>query len=270
MGVKSTFALKSLQWFIRGIQFCCCAVGLALYSYFLAVAARNDVTIPKWVRAIEGITGVGVLYTFLGLLLLCWLAGHPLTSFIAIVLDIAFVGAFIYVAQANRGGAGSCRGRVDTPLGSGDAAASASGLPSFRTLCQMETAVFSVSIVAILFFILSALMEAVLVRHRRKEARFGPSPANNYTSGYGSRKGGFFSRFRRNKEADAYNPNALPQHATPDQIRQSYNTEATAVGNEPAGYPKYGEAGHQYDGQTAYPENGVTHDTGRSTNGYRY
>ena len=46
-------------------------------------------------------------------------------------------------------------------------------------------------------------MEVVLVRHRRKENRFGPSPANNYTSGYG-RKGGFFGRFRRNKEPDPY------------------------------------------------------------------
>lgn len=112
-------------------------------------------------------------------------------------------------------------------------------------------------------------MEVVLVRNRRKESRFGPSPANNYTSGYGSGKG-FFARFRRNKTADAENPNVLPEHATPEQIRQSYNTEATAVGNEPAAYHKYGESGYQYDGQTAYPETGVAHEAGRTTNGYRY
>lgn len=148
MGAKSTFALKFLQWLIRGIQFGCCAVGLALYSYFLAEAARHDIQIPKWVRAIEGITGVGVVYTFLGLLLLCCLAGHPFTSFIAIVLDIAFVGAFIYVAQANRGGAGSCTGQVTTPLGDGDAKETADDLPSYKILCQMETAVFATALVA--------------------------------------------------------------------------------------------------------------------------
>ena len=112
-------------------------------------------------------------------------------------------------------------------------------------------------------------MEVVLVRHRRKENRFGPSPANNYTSGYG-RKGGFFGRFRRNKEPDPFNPNVLPEHATPDQVRQSYNTEATAVGNESSAHPKYGDSGFQYDGQTAYPETGVTYDAGRTTNGYHY
>ncbi len=148
MGAKSTFALKFLQWLIRGVQFGCSAVGLALYSYFLAMAARHDVEIPKWMRAVEGITGVGVLYTLIGLLLLCCLAGHPFTSFFAIVLDVAFVGAFIYVAQANRGGAGSCTGNVDTPLGSGDADASVNNLPTFGNLCRMETAVFAVSLVA--------------------------------------------------------------------------------------------------------------------------
>ena len=112
-------------------------------------------------------------------------------------------------------------------------------------------------------------MEVVLVRHRRKENRFGPSPANNYTSGYGAKKG-FLGRFRRNNKSDTFNANALPEHATPEQIRSSYNTEATAVGNDPSAYPKYGESGFQYDGQTAYPETGVTHDAGRTTNGYRY
>lgn len=149
MGAKSTFALKFIQWLIRGIQFGCCAVGLALYSYYLAEAARHDVTIPKWVRAIEGITGVGVLYTFLGLLLLCCLAGHPFTSFIAIVLDIAFVGAFVYVAQANRGGAGACTGAIETPLGNGDADDSLNDMPTYGTLCHMETAVFATAIVAV-------------------------------------------------------------------------------------------------------------------------
>lgn len=62
------------------------------------------------------------------------------------------------------------------------------------------------------FFLISAFLEVVLVHHRRKEHRFGPSPANNYTSGYGKR-GGFFGRFRRRKgsEEEAINPNVLPE-----------------------------------------------------------
>ncbi|KAK8035362.1 hypothetical protein PG993_010357 [Apiospora rasikravindrae] len=267
MGAKSGIALKSLQWFIRGIQFCCAALILSLFSYFLAALSNHNLTIPTWARAVEGISGVGVLYTLAGLLLLCCLAGHPVTSFIAIVFDIAFIGAFIYVAVSNRGGASSCGNRPNTIFGTGPARDYPEShrdgftkLPTYGTACRMETACLAVSIVAIVFFILSILVEVVLVRHRRKEARFGPSPANNYTSGYGKR-GKFMGLFKkRGTGATQEDPNALPLHTTPNQVRQSYNTESTAVGHEPTGYPKYGEAGYggQHEGHTAYPESGVT------------
>ena len=73
MGAKAGFALKLLQWFIRGIQFCCCALVLAIFSYFLAILSNRGLDIPTWTRAVEGISGIGVLYTILGLLLLCCL-----------------------------------------------------------------------------------------------------------------------------------------------------------------------------------------------------
>ncbi|KAI5865465.1 hypothetical protein GGS23DRAFT_427716 [Durotheca rogersii] len=264
MGAKSGFALKLLQWFIRGVQFCCAALVLAIFSYFLAVLSNRGLSIPTWARAVEGISGIGVIYTILGLLLLCCLAGHPFTSFIAIVLDVCFVGSFIYVAVANRGGASRCRGEVDTVFGTGQAADLINDQhPTFRQVCQMETACLAVSIVAILFFILSAILEVVLVRHRRKEQRFGPSPANDYTSGYARRKG-LFGRFRRRKTVETTNADGLPEHTHPDHLRQSYNTETTAVGHEPATYNKY-----QHDGQVAYPETGtaVTHS---QPAGFRY
>jgi len=263
MSAKTSLALKFLQWFIRGVQFCCSALVLALFSFYLAIGKRNNQTVPTWVRAVEGISGIGVVYTLIGLLLLCCLAGHPFASFVAIVLDVAFVGAFIYVAQANRDGASACTGTVQTPFGSGDAGTNLDGLPSFSQICKIQTAVLAVSIVAVVFFILSALVEVVLVRNRRKEARFGPSPANNYTSGYGKRKG-LFGLFRRNKTGEAANPNELPQHTHPNEVRPSYNTETTAVGHETAPYHKYGDAGFQHDGQTAYPE------TGAAGGAYRY
>ncbi|KAI1308788.1 hypothetical protein F5Y03DRAFT_82115 [Xylaria venustula] len=254
MGAKSGFALKGLQWFVRAIQFLSSVVALALFSYLLAVASGHHLNIPTWAKAVEGISGVGVIYTLLGLLLLCCVAGHPFASAIAIVLDIAFIGAYIYVAQANRGGASSCRGTVNTVFGKHSASDRVgSGLPTYHTICQLHSAVLAVSIVSIAFFIISALLEVALVRHRRKESRFGPSPGNNYTSGY-SKRGGFFSRFRRNRggsEEDVINPNTLPEHTHPDQIRPSYNTESTAGATH---YNKYGESGFQHDGQTAYPD----------------
>lgn len=149
MGAKSGLALKVLQWFNRGVEFCCCAVVLALYSYFLATLTNRNTNIPTWTRAVEGISGIGVLYTLLGLLLLCCLAGHPFTSFIAIILDVAFAGAFIYVAIQNRAGASSCTGTVDTPFGTGQATDMIDNKnPTYRQVCQMETACLAVSVVA--------------------------------------------------------------------------------------------------------------------------
>jgi hypothetical protein len=116
----------------------------------------------------------------------------------------------------------------------------------------------------------------VLVRHRRKEQRFGPSPANNYTSGYGSQRK-FFGLFKRKHTAvDTEDPNALPQHTSPDDIRQSYNTEATAVNQEQpySSYNKYSESGYGQEGRTAYPDqptNGNPHASAHYPPGnYRY
>ncbi|TDZ74199.1 hypothetical protein CTRI78_v001033 [Colletotrichum trifolii] len=260
------FALKFLQWFIRGVQFGSSALILGIYSYFLATLHNHSLPISNTLRAVEGISGAATLYTLCGLLLLCCLAGHAFTSFFAIVLDVAFVGAFVYVAVANKNGGSSCSGTVSTPFGDGPADGEATNtgsdgwthLPSLRTACKLQTACLAVSIVAIIFFMLSILVEVALVRHNRKERRFGPSPKNNYTSGSGP--AGFFSSFRRkhNNQDALNNDNALPAHTSPDQVRNSYATETTAVAQD-AGYPKY-EAG--YGNTNSY---GYGHETGTTT-----
>ncbi|CAF3443511.1 unnamed protein product [Fusarium graminearum] len=296
MGAKSGTALKFLQWFIRGIQFACAALILAIYSYFLATLHNHNLSISNKIRAVEGISGIAVLYTAAALLLLCCLAGRTLSSLLAIMLDIAFIGAFIYVAVANKGGASSCTGYLDTPFGRGKAGNTAEGsdgftaLPSYRTACKLQSACLAVSIVAIIFFILSILVEVALARHHRKEKRFGPGPTNDYTSGYGA-KGGFFSRiFRRRKNTAAKNDDALPEHAHPDQLdtyRQSHATDRTAVNNfpddnnaynkyenNPLGYQEPNHGRQDGYGQIHYPEPqyGVTQPPVRQAENpnYRY
>lgn len=156
MGAGAGFALKVIQWFNRGVQFCCAGLILSLTSYFLAAMSNHSITIPTNLRATEGISGVAVLYTGFGILLVCCLAGFTLTSFLAIVLDIAFVGAFIYVATVYKSGASSCSGsNVQTVFGSGDADAQVSTssdggvpLPTYRTACKMQSAMLAVAIVA--------------------------------------------------------------------------------------------------------------------------
>lgn len=154
MGAKSGTALKFLQWFIRGIQFACAALILAIYSYFLATLHNHNLHISDTIRAVEGISGVAVLYTAAALVLVCCLAGRTISSLFAIILDVAFIGAFIYVAVANKGGASSCTGYLDTPFGKGKAGNTAEGsdgftaLPSYRTACKLQSACLAVSIIA--------------------------------------------------------------------------------------------------------------------------
>ncbi|KAK5658504.1 hypothetical protein OQA88_1896 [Cercophora sp. LCS_1] len=230
MSARTGTALGGLKLFIRAIQFLCAAIVLALFSYFLATLSNHGLPTANWIRAVEGISGIAVLYTLLCILSLCCLSAtgvHPATSLLTMGLDVAFAAAFIYVAAANKTGSGSCRGEVDTPFGTGDAdTGKVEGSGGF-------------------FFIFSIIAEWLLIRHRRKENRYGPSPMNDYTEGTAPKKGGFFSMlFGKNKKTkeDATDPaNVLPTHPQPDELRNSYATDQTRVGAAGAGYeaPKY-------------------------------
>jgi len=251
----SGIALKTLQWFLRAVEFCCAAVVLAIFSYFLAKLSINHVDISSQLKAVEGISGIAICYTIIAVLLVCFIGGFGFFAFLAFILDIAFVGGFIYIAYENRSGASSCTGNVNTPFGSGDVSTTTTGsLPTLRTGCKMQTASFAVSIVAILFFLLSALVEIALWRHHKSEKKYGPGPANGYTAGSGSRK--FWQRRNRNVDAtmasggiglekpNHINSNSLPTHATPSDARASYQTDNTMVSPESAVYNKYAHAGN--------------------------
>lgn len=236
MGARAGIALKGLQWFIRGVQFLSAAIVFAIYCYFLATLNSRGFEVPDWVRAVVGITGFACLYSGVGMLVLCWIAGHKVTSFFAIVLDVAFAAAFIFVAVSNKGGSGSCEGGgLSTPFGDGDANASrADGMPNYYTACKLQSACLAVAVIAIFFFIFSAATEVALGRRHHRENRLGPSPSDNgNTSGYG-RKGGILGFLKRSGTTKTTDSNMLPKHATPADLREpvgrdSYTTERTAV-----------------------------------------
>jgi len=268
-------ALKGVSWFLRGIQFCCAAIILAIFSYFLAVLHNHGLSIATYVKAVEGISGAGVLYTIFALVLVCCLGGIAFFSFIGMVLDICFTGAFAYLAYATRHGANSCTGIVNTPLGIGSSANEVSDgnggfthLPSLHTACRLNTACFAVAIIGALFFLLSIPIELALMRHHKKEKAFGPSPNNGYTAGSPKRK--FWQRKPKNATYVEKNPDALPSHTTPAAVRDSYATEETHVGTEPT-YNKYGaggvpqQTGYATQTQTYAPyaagANNTTHNT---------
>ena len=260
--------LHKLQYVLRGVQLCCTALVLAIYSYFLATLANNSMTTPTYVRAVEGISGVATLYVVLAVLALRFGArmASTLLSFVFVAFDFIFVWCFVYVATANRGGAGSCDGDVDTPLGQGDGDDVAEGegddailsLPKLSQACQLLSACLAVSIVVIFFFIFTILAEVAIGRQRHRLARYGiedkpPArvsadepmasgalgPGDPETAEPATRAGGLSRWWKsiRAPRSDENRHDALPQHAQPDEIhhvgtatdlRDSYHSEAPA------------------------------------------
>jgi len=285
MGAGTGTALHALKLSLRVVQLLCSIVLLSLFTYFLATLSSHGLPVPYDIRAVEGIAGSAVLYTALGIVATCCFARrvHPFTSLVSMVLDVAYASAFIYVAAVNKGGSASCAaGRVETPFGSGDVATGVvedkdtnkDGLPGLATACRMQTACLAVAVVGLFFFLFSVLAEWLLIRHHRKESRYAPAtPLNDFTTpGSGEKektgRGGFWATLFGKKTTaapvDPYNPNALPEHASPDEVRDSYATEQTRVGSSNGmdwngAVPKYdgslGYAGHDISGRgnTAVP-----------------
>lgn len=245
---------------MRILQFCIAAIGLGIFSYFLSVLADRDIHIyARWL-AVEGITGAATLYTLIALVFVLCLGGVTFFGFLALVIDILFVGAYAAVAYYTRHGANSCSGYVRTPLGDGpsnqnDAGYGQNGFgfgngenstyfPNLHTACVLNTVVFATAIINIFLFLVSAFWNILMVRHHKKEKAYGPSPANNYISGSG--KTPFWKRRRANKTRDVETAGALPasSHPAGTAVRPSGETGTTYGNNDFATEPKYGEPGY--------------------------
>ena len=132
---------------IRVLQTLDAAVILGIFSYFLAIQTKHAQEIPQWMRAVEGLAGAAALYGLLGSLFTCCIGGVAFFAFVAVVLDVLFVGAMIAIAVLTRDGPQSCEGRVDTPLGSGDSQDDSPSKLNFGMACQLQKVVFAVSII---------------------------------------------------------------------------------------------------------------------------
>ncbi|KAE8151761.1 hypothetical protein BDV25DRAFT_152265 [Aspergillus avenaceus] len=211
---------------IRVLQFLDAAVILGVFSFFLAVLSRHDQNIPQWMKATEGLSGAATLYGLLGILFTCCLGGVAFFAVLAIVLDVCFVGAMIAIAIMTRDGTQKCEGRVDTPLGSGDSNAESASKVKFEFACELQKVTFAVSIIGIFFFLISILFQILYARHHKREKRFGPSPANDYT--YGSRPGLAFWRRKKNNPDAASADDMLPNHPTPQDVELGAHSEKSS------------------------------------------
>ncbi|OQO09113.1 hypothetical protein B0A48_06004 [Cryoendolithus antarcticus] len=204
MGIFKGGALRLVQTALYAITFCCSAIILGFFSYFLSVLADRKLTIPtKW-KAVEGLAGAAVLYSICAILLTCCLGGVTFFAFLGLFLDVLFIGAMVAIAIMTRDGAKACNGFVKTPIGNGltynnDGSFGGNGFGSgngenvtyavgLKTACRYNKVCFAVAIIGALFFVMTAFMQVFLARHHKKEKRYGPGPKNNYTSGTTKRK----------------------------------------------------------------------------------
>jgi len=243
--------LRFGQTGLRLLEFACAAIVLGIYSYFLSVLADKNIHIPAWEKAVEGMSGAACLYLIFCVLLTLFLGGIRFFAFIAIVLDICFVGCFAAIAYYTRHGANSCKGVVNTPLGTGLSSQAAPGAGDWGYVCSLNTACFAVSIVNIFLFLVTAVVQFLLARHHQKEKRYGPSPSNNYTSGTGRRP--FWKRnrgaARGTRDAEMATTATAPGHHG-TTVRPSHETGMTGSTMNNAGHapyasePKYGQPGY--------------------------
>jgi hypothetical protein len=156
--------LRITQTLLRAIQLSCAIIVCGIFAYFIAILADHELPIATYIRAVLGMSGAAIFYTACAVILTLCFAGVAVLGFIAVVLDICFIGCFAAIAYYSRGGARSCSGTVNTPLGSGPSNSQATGYgedgfgfgrnsnatyrPSLRRACQLESAVFAVSILA--------------------------------------------------------------------------------------------------------------------------
>jgi len=244
MGLVKGGFQRLFQTLLYFILWLCAAIILGIYSYFLSVLADRNLHIPTWEKAVEGIAGAAVLYLIFATLLTCCLGGITGLAIMGIVLDLFFCAGMIAIAVLTRHGAGSCKGNVNTPLGTGPASndngfgkggfgSNSSAVYSVHLglACELNTVCFAVSLIAAVLFICTAVMQVLLMRHHKKEKRYGPSPKNNYTSGTGSRFG--FGKKKGAKGQDTELGDAQPDN------RVSHETGYTGTTVGGPGYDAY-------------------------------
>ncbi|PYH91601.1 hypothetical protein BO71DRAFT_401240 [Aspergillus ellipticus CBS 707.79] len=241
MGFGGAF-LRILNLTIRVLQFLSGAVILGIFSYFLAELARHNQSIAQWIRAVEGLSGAATLYGILGMLFTCCLGGVAFFAFLAIVLDVCFIGAMIAIAIMTRHGASSCSGTVNTPLGTGPSTSDSVSGTSFHYACELQKAAFAVSIIGVFFFLISILLQVLYARHHKREKRFGPSPANGYTSG--TTRGFRFWRRNKNNPDVASSDDMLPTHPTPGDVELGATGAGGVNGEKEDGYNGVGNGGY--------------------------
>ncbi|KAL8940617.1 MAG: hypothetical protein Q9216_002730 [Gyalolechia sp. 2 TL-2023] len=99
---KGGVALRGVTTFLRSVELLGSVLVLGITSYWLGVLTHRNASIPTWMKAVEGMAGGAVIYTGFAVILTCFLGGFTFFAFLAVLLDILFVGAFVAIAILTR------------------------------------------------------------------------------------------------------------------------------------------------------------------------
>lgn len=203
----------------------------------LHVLTRNTgITIPNRIRAVEGLSGAAALYTLFGVLLTYFLGGIATFGFLAMVLDVLFIGAMIAIAILTRAGDQNCdliQNEDSLPFGpDGLGDPNSSSAPSTYHACTLLKACWILSIIGAILFLLSIPYQLLIVQHHRKEKQTNPhvkygmfgrrgqkNPPN--TPVVASQKRGFWRRNPKvsaDAENGAYTNGTEPKYATNNAV----------------------------------------------------
>ena len=129
---------RTLATALYSIEFLISILILGIFSYFLAVLTRRDgAVIPQWEKAVTGLSGAAALYCIFAVILTCFLGGITFFAFLAVVLDVCFVGAMVAIAILTKAGTKSCSStNNDSPIGQ-----------NHSTSCTLQQVAFAVSII---------------------------------------------------------------------------------------------------------------------------
>ncbi|KAF3941584.1 hypothetical protein ABW19_dt0206853 [Dactylella cylindrospora] len=172
---------KFLTTILRSAQVLGTLYNAGCCTYFIVgLSSRDDVN--GRALAVEIISAAGLLWSAFVLVFSICLLQKTFFQFFTIFGDILFIGGNIAIAILLRnsfdGGCNANNLLVPWLVRGGR---------NWTANCQLIKGVFIVSIILSVLFLLTCLTALLAHRSAKKDRAYGPSPANNYTSGRGKR-----------------------------------------------------------------------------------
>lgn len=134
--------------FLRILEFCLATIIMAIFAHFVDNIRDSGYRVGSSWIAVLSISAAAAVYTLFGVMFTLCLGGSMFFGNLAIMLDVAFMGAFIYVAYTTRGGSDGCDGITYTPLGNGYVGSRTRRhvVSSLYRTCQLDTVCFSFAV----------------------------------------------------------------------------------------------------------------------------